>query len=99
MNLSNIYEGWRNKLFPPEHLKEIIKYTSDQRMSICKECPYHSTNARQKGYKSMRIDEHCTSCGRTLSAKTSCLSCECPFKKWLPLMTEKQEEEIENETK
>ena len=35
-------------------------------------------------------------CGCTLSAKTRCLSCECPVKKWEALMTDDQYDEIRN---
>jgi hypothetical protein len=33
-------------------------------------------------------------CGCTLSAKTACLSCECPKQKWMPVVTNEQEQEI-----
>jgi hypothetical protein len=32
-----------------------------------------------------------------LSAKTKCLSCKCPIDKWLPVLTEEQEEEIKRD--
>ena len=38
--------------------------------------------ANKKNYKTMRPDAHCANCGCTLSAKTKCLTCECPLKKW-----------------
>lgn len=56
-------------------------------MEICEECPHHSKN-----HSSLRPDDHCTNCGCTLSAKTKCLSCECPIKKWLAIATDEQEE-------
>jgi hypothetical protein len=58
-------------------------------MEICHACPNHSKNK-----KTVRPDEHCLACGCTLSAKTRCLSCECPIKKWMPLMTDDQYDEI-----
>jgi hypothetical protein len=33
-----IYEGWRNKLIPPAHLKDIIEETAKERMEICNGC-------------------------------------------------------------
>ena len=95
--LQNIIEGWRNNLFPPAHLKKAIKQVSMERMFICRQCEYNSKN--QKGF-SLRMDEHCTQCGCTLKAKTKCLSCCCPLDepKWICLITEEQEEYI-NETK
>ncbi len=44
------------------------------------------------------MDEHCTDCGCTLSAKGKCLSCECPLegenKKWGPVVTYEENQEI-----
>ena len=94
INLSNIYEGWRNHLFPPEELKEIIKKVSRSRRRICDSCEYNS-----KFHKTLRFDIHCTHCECTLSAKTKCLSCSCPLSppKWTAVLTDEQEEEIQNE--
>ena len=92
MNLSQIYEGWRNKLIPPAAIKDIIQETSDDRMNVCNACPHHSKN-----HKGVRPDAHCTYCGCTLSAKTKCLSCKCPIDKWLPVLTEEQEQEIKSD--
>lgn len=85
MGLLQIYEGWRNKLLPPEELKEAIKETVEKRMTICNDCPFISTK-----HKTSRPDVHCTDCGCTLSAKTACLSCECPKGKWLAEVSEEQ---------
>lgn len=80
MSLGQIYEGWKNHLLPEERMKEFIEYVSQERMDICKQCDEHSHN--KKGYITLRPDAHCAECGCTLSAKTKCLSCECPLKKW-----------------
>jgi hypothetical protein len=90
-----IYEGWRNDLFPPEKLKDIINKVSEERLAICNSCPEHSSN--KKEYKTVRFDEHCTNCGCTLSAKTKSFSSECPLKKWKAVMTEEQELEIKKQ--
>jgi hypothetical protein len=82
MKLSEIYEGWRNNLFPPEKLKEKIIEVGNERMSICESCENHSKNHSTPA----RPDAHCISCGCTLSAKTKCLSCECPIKKWTAVL-------------
>ena len=91
MNIFQIYEGWRNNLFPPEKLKEAIDATSASRMEICNNCKHISTK-----HNTFRKDVHCTNCGCTLSAKTKCLSCECPLKKWMAVMTQTQEEQMTN---
>ena len=82
MSLGQIYEGWKNHLLPEERNKAFIEHFSQERLAICGACEEHSSN--KKDYKSLRLDAHCTNCGCTLSAKTKCLTCECPLKKWLP---------------
>jgi hypothetical protein len=79
MSLGQIIEGWKNHLLPEERKKAFIEHVSLSRMAICNECEHVSTK-----HKTIRPDVHCTDCGCTLSAKTKCLTCECPFKKWLP---------------
>jgi len=94
INLEQIWEGWSNHLFPPEHLKKIINIVSRRRRMICNECEFNSRN-----HSSIRFDIHCTECGCTLSAKTKCLSCFCPLTppKWSAVLTDEQEEQIKNE--
>ena len=88
-----IYEGWKNNLFPPEKLKDVISQVSKERLDICNKCPEHSSN--KKDYKTIRLDAHCTNCGCTLSAKTKSFSSECPLGKWKAVMTEDEQKEIE----
>ena len=57
-------------------------------MAICNICPNHSKN-----HKTVRIDAHCRACGCTLSAKTACMSCECPIGKWKAEMAEEDYKE------
>lgn len=97
INLAQIYEGWRNKLIPPAHMKNFIEVTSKTRTDICWGCEHHSENAKKKGYKSVRPDHHCVECGCTLAAKTRCLSCKCPLDKWLELLTDEEEAHLKNE--
>lgn len=85
--LKQIYEGWRNKMFPPKNLEEIISTTREKRLAICNSCPKHSKNFPNNNN---RPDNHCTECGCTLAAKTSCLTCECPLLKWKAEMTQEQ---------
>lgn len=96
MNIfSQIYEGWRNNLLPPKKLKQQINQVSKERMGICEKCTYHSEVRKKKlGYKTIRTDVHCTHCGCTLSAKTKCLSCSCPLKLWKEVMTEEEEDKL-----
>ena len=82
MSLGQIYEGWKNHLLPEDRKKDFIEHVSQERLATCEACEEHSSN--KKEYKSLRLDAHCTNCGCTLAAKTKCLTCECPLKKWLP---------------
>lgn len=91
--IKQIVEGWKNNLFPSEEEAAVIKAVGDERMSICNSCRYHSGNAK---VRTLRPDAFCTKCGCTLSAKTKCLSCECPLGYWKALLTEKEEESYEN---
>ena len=78
MSLNKMYEGWKNHILPEDNQKAFIEHVYQKRMSVCESCEYHSKN-----HFSIRPDAHCTNCGCTLSAKTKCLTCECPVKKWL----------------
>lgn len=88
--LHQIVEGWRNKLFPKEEMKEIIAKVKEERMGICQQCPKHSKFHSTP----LRPDEHCTECGCTLSAKTVCLSCKCPLNKWTAYITEQEQNKL-----
>ena len=79
MSLGQIIEGWKNHLLPEERKKAFIEHISNERIAICNSCEHVSTK-----HKTIRPDVHCIECGCTLSAKTKCLTCECPLKKWLP---------------
>lgn len=78
MNFKQIYEGWRNKLVPPAHLRDTINKVSEERLEICKDCEWHSS----KHNTPTRPDDHCTNCGCNLDAKSKCLSCSCPLDHW-----------------
>jgi len=91
--LAQIIEGWRNRLFPKEELKDIIAQTTEERMKICDNCPKHSKFHSTP----LRPDAHCTECECTLLAKLACLSCRCPLGKWEAIITEQEQNKI-NET-
>lgn len=84
-NKVQILEGLINRVQAKEEVEQIAK----QRLSICKACPYNSTNAKSTGYKTTRPDDHCLQCGCNLDIKTHCLSCECPLEKpkWTAVAT------------
>jgi hypothetical protein len=79
MSISQVYEGWKNNVFRSSDVEEVAKF----RLDVCSKCTYHSEVRKQKlNYSTLRPDEHCVHCGCTLSAKTRCLSCECPLGLW-----------------
>lgn len=94
IEFDKLYEGWRNNLFPPEKLKEAIASVSRRRRYVCEKCEHNS-----KLHRTFRPDVHCVLCGCTLSAKTKCLSCECPDSppRWNSVLTDEQEDEMNNE--
>ena len=96
INFNEVIEGWRNRLIPPVHLRELIRQVGEDRMEICNVCEYNSKNMEKK---SRRPDVHCIICGCTLSAKVVCLSCCCPDtpSRWNALVSQEQEQEIRNE--
>jgi hypothetical protein len=88
INFSQIYEGWKNNLFPAKDMKDYIKQVGDERMAICEGCDLISIK-----HTTVRPDVHCTECGCTLAAKTKCLSCACPLNKWKAVIASGDEEE------
>jgi len=44
INFSQIYEGWKNNLFPADEIKEQIRQVSRDRMAICDQCEWCSEN-------------------------------------------------------
>lgn len=88
INFPQMYEGWKNNLFPAKDMRDWIKQIGKERMSICEDCALISTK-----HKTTRPDVHCTDCGCTLAAKTKCLSCACPLHKWDVVMNSREEEE------
>ena len=93
INFGQIYEGWRNKLVPPAHMKDMIEATSKERLSICEQCFFHSKNHKTP----LRPDAHCTDCGCNLEAKTACLSCGCPQDEWLAVVDQDEEEQLKKD--
>ena len=88
INFSQIYEGWKNNLFPAKDMRDYINTVGEERMAICESCDLISTK-----HQSIRPDVHCTDCGCMLSSKTKCLSCACPLDKWKAVIASRDEEE------
>jgi hypothetical protein len=86
----DILEGWKYDLFPPKHLEELIRQTQDERLAICLNCPFNSTEGK------INSISYCKDCKCPLKKKTACLHCECPQKKWLAQLTEAESNELKN---
>lgn len=89
INISQIIEGFKNDWFPSKKLRQLITHTSTERLLICINCPYNSSQG------SISNTSHCKDCGCFLTKKTKCLSCKCPQGKWDAIVTEDQEEKID----
>jgi hypothetical protein len=76
-------------------VKQQVEKVATQRLSLCKGCAHNSDNKKRSGYKSFRPDVHCTICGCNLELKTRCMSCECPIKKWTPVLSESEEKQLD----
>ncbi len=100
-SISKFVEGWRNHLIPPEELKEVIEQVSQERLEICKGCPFQSENMKAAGHNILRTDVHCTKCGCPLAAKTKSLSSSCPLSPplWSAVTTDAERYEIEQQIK
>lgn len=80
-------------------MRELIDKTYQERIQICNGCSEFSENKKKTGWKTTRIDEHCTNCGCPTGSKNRCLSCECPLKKWLAVITQDQDQSIKQAIK
>lgn len=89
--LSEIIEGWKNDLLPKEELKEIIRKNQQERLSICINCEFNSTEGK------INFLSTCKKCGCFLKKKTACLSCKCPIKKWEAVLTNEEDKKLDSE--
>jgi hypothetical protein len=81
-----IFEGMKNALI----YDEFVEKTAEERLSICNTCEHKGTECAVPGTAPC-----CNLCGCSLKFKTRSLSSDCPSKKWIALLTEKQEDELE----
>lgn len=90
-NISKIWEGWSNHLFPGKDMKEVIDKISEERLKICQGCEHFKKNV---------IGQHfCGVCKCPFPAKTKCLSCTCPLEEplWKPVVAKEELEKIKNQ--
>ena len=92
-NRKAIYEGIKNSVMRDEYVEEI----SSKRMLICSECveiDLKGTECEVPGTQPC-----CGSCGCSLSLKTRSLSSECPQGKWRAILTDEQEQMLNESLK
>jgi hypothetical protein len=106
LKFSEIYEGWKNDLFPDRDLKDFITKVSEERLNICKSCKAYSESGEGCSIpgtapccNSRVIVDGVRGCGCPLKKKTKCLSCGCPAKKWEAVSSSDQEELIDQKLK
>jgi hypothetical protein len=89
-NRKQILEGITNSLIRDEFVEDVAK----ARLEICDNCPnkdIEGTECVMPGSKPC-----CGLCGCSLTFKTRSLSSECPDGKWKALMTEEEEDQLDN---
>jgi len=89
-NTPQIVEGIKNNIFKQEH----VEAEAALRWAICKKCVY--LDKLGDSCAAPGTQPCCSDCGCSLAFKTRSLSSECPKGKWPALMTE-EEEELLNE--
>lgn len=91
-NRKQIYEGIKNSVIRDDFVEDVAA----KRMAICTECP----EVDLKGSKCEVPGSQpcCGNCGCSLAFKTRSLSSECPIGEWKALMTEKEEDIIDQLT-
>jgi hypothetical protein len=86
-NRSKILEGIKNSIIRDEFVEDVATL----RKVECEKCP-------SKGDQCVVIGTApcCNECGCSLAFKTRSLSSECPLGKWEALMTEEEEDNLDN---
>ena len=86
-NKTQILEGIKNSIIRDEFIEDVSKHRSE----VCDACPSKGTKCLVKG-----TSPCCNECGCSLKFKTRSLSSDCPLGKWKAIMTEEEEENLEN---
>lgn len=86
-NKTQILEGIKNTIIKNEFVEEVSK----ERFIICDACPSKGNKCAVPG-----TSPCCNECGCSLAFKTRALSTECPLGKWNALMTEEEEDKLDN---
>lgn len=85
-----ILEGIKNDIFKKEHVEEIAA----SRFTICNYCPHIDKQGSKCAVPGTQ--PCCGECGCKLSWKTRSLSSDCPKGYWKAVLTEDEEEKLDN---
>jgi hypothetical protein len=86
-NRKQIFEGITNTIIRDEYVEDVSKL----RMEICNDCTSNGDECVVIGTAPC-----CNECGCSLAFKTRALSTECPLGKWKALMSEEEEDKLDN---
>ncbi len=86
-NKKEILEGIKNSVLKNEFVEKIAFLRND----ICNQCSSKGKKCAVKGTAPC-----CNECGCSLTFKTRSLSSECPLGKWKSIVTEEEEEKLDN---
>jgi hypothetical protein len=84
---NKIMEGITNTLRRDEFVEDVAKH----RMEVCDACTSKGTKCVMRGTAPC-----CDECGCSLAFKTRSLSSECPLGKWKALLSEEEEDKLDN---
>jgi hypothetical protein len=90
-NKGKILEGLKNNIFKQEHIEEIY----NERKAICDECP--KINIVGDKCYAPGTQPCCEVCGCSLGLLLRSLSSECEDGRWDAVLTEEQEDELNNQ--
>tara|TARA_R110000851_G_scaffold261970_1_gene414506 strand:- start:44 stop:346 length:303 start_codon:yes stop_codon:yes gene_type:complete len=91
-NRKQIYEGIKNSIMRDNFVESVAA----KRITICKECP--EIDLEGSKCEVSGTQPCCGNCGCSLNFKTRALSSECPLGEWKALMSEKEEDVLDNLT-
>ena len=84
---NKIMEGITNTLRSDEFVEDVAKH----RMEVCDACTSKGTKCVMRGTAPC-----CDECGCSLAFKTRSLSSECPLGQWKALLSEEEEDKLDN---
>jgi hypothetical protein len=89
-NADKITAGVINSIFK----RDDVELIAADRLSICQDC--ESLDIQGDKCLAPGTQPCCSECGCSLGFKTRSLSSECPLGKWKALLTEEQEDKLDN---